>query len=105
MRSPENAGAAVNCQLTPDAYFGTSPGLGASFDGAGVLLGTGAGVDAGGWPGAGASDFGMLPITPCCITSFAGPCIEPRYVRPRLETKKTAARTAVVRDRKFAEPD
>ena len=42
--------------------------------------------------------------SPCCITPCAAACVVANQVRPRLVAKNTAARTAVVRDRKLADP-
>src|SRR5262245_3135272 len=85
-------------------YFGTSP----DFEPAGALSGAAfAGSAAGAAPRAGGTSFAFGAIfstIPCCITPFGGPCVVAYHVRPRLVAKKIAARTAVVRDRKLAEP-
>jgi hypothetical protein len=50
--------------------------------------------------------FGAIfSITPCCITPDGPAWRDPNHVSPKLERKNTAARIAVVRDRKFAEPE
>src|SRR5262245_18134428 len=85
-------------------YFGTS----LDFEPAGALSGAAfAGSLAGGAPGAAGTSFAFGAIfstMPCCITPLGGPCVVAYHVRPRLVAKKTAARIAVVRDRKLAEP-
>ena len=67
----------------------------------GAAAGTSAGLGTSGVFGA----AGRQPFHRRPAASRRGlPCIEPKYVRPRLVRKNTVARIAVVRDRKLAEP-
>ena len=77
----------MSCALEPAGAFGASP------DGAGTAGASGA-------LGAGAVCAGTLSMT---LPPAFGRLVA-KYDSARLVTKKTPARTAVVRDRKFAEP-
>src|SRR6476620_6612713 len=87
-------------------YFGTSAG---ALPGAGAGAGTPpvavtppvAGDGSGTSPGLAGT---TCSITPFSITPCGTPCLDPKYVSATLVTKNTVARSAVVRDRKLAEP-
>ena len=96
-------------------YLGTSPafdaGSAAGADLAGSAPPDGTGAPAAGGVVAGvdgisaAFDGGNRSITPCCTLLRGAARVDAYQVRPRLDKKNAAARTAVVRDRKLAEPD